>query len=149
MASIVLAELGIALQLLLRLGDGLLGRGVEGVALLPEELPVAQEGAGGLLPAQHGAPLVIEHGQVPPGVDDPAPVVAEQRLGGGADAQPLLQLLAAAHGDPGALGGEALHMVLLLLQQETPGSAAAWRRWSWPVFLNSPSRMFWIFSQMA
>ena len=63
------------------------------------------------------APLVIELGQVPPGVDDVGVVLAEERLGGGPDAQPVLQLLAAAHGDPGALGGEALHVVLLFLEQ--------------------------------
>ena len=46
-----------------------------------------------------------------------APVLAEERLAGGADAQPLGQLLAAADGDPGALGREARDVVLLLLQQ--------------------------------
>ena len=96
---------------------GLLLGGVHGVALLPEELPVAEEGAGGLLPAEDAAPLVIELGQVPPGVDDVGVMLAEEGLGGGADGQAVLQLLAAAHGDPGALGGEALHMVLLLLEQ--------------------------------
>ncbi len=96
---------------------GLFLGGVHGVALLPQELPVAQEGAAGLLPAQDGAPLVVQLGQVPVGVDDVLVVLAEQGLGGGTDAVALLQLLAAAVGDPGALGGEALHMVLLLLEQ--------------------------------
>ena len=44
-------------------------------------------------------------------------VLTEQRLRGGADAVPLLQLFAAAHGHPGALRRKALHMVLLLLEQ--------------------------------
>ena len=44
-------------------------------------------------------------------------VLAKERLRGGADAHTLLQLLAAAHGDPGALGGKALDVVLLLLQE--------------------------------
>ena len=44
-------------------------------------------------------------------------MLAEQCLGGGPDGVALLQLFAAAHGDPCALGGEAFHMVLLLLQQ--------------------------------
>ena len=96
---------------------GLFLGGVHGVALLPQELPVAQEGAAGLLPAQDGAPLVVQLGQVPVGVDDVLIVLAEQGLGGGADAVALLQLLAAAVGHPGALGGEALHVVLLLLEQ--------------------------------
>ena len=51
------------------------------------------------------------------GVDDVFVVFAEQGLAGGADAVAFLQLLTAAIGDPGALGGEALHVVLLLLQQ--------------------------------
>ena len=46
-----------------------------------------------------------------------APVLAEQRLAGGADAQPLGQLLAAADGDPRALGREALNVVFFLLKQ--------------------------------
>ena len=115
--QVVLAEVGVDVEHALGLGDGLLGGGVHGVALLPQELPVAQEGAGGLLPAQDGAPLVVELGQVPVGVDDVGIVLAEQGLRGGPDAVALLQLLRAAVGHPGALGGEALHVVLLLLEQ--------------------------------
>ena len=96
---------------------GLLFGGVHGMALLPQELPVAQEGAAGLFPAQDRAPLVVQFGQVPVGVDNVLVVLAEQGLRGGTDAVALLQLLAAAVGDPGALGGEALHVVLLLLEQ--------------------------------
>ena len=44
-------------------------------------------------------------------------VLAEQSLGSGADAQPLLQLFAAAMGDPGHFGSKAFHMVLFLVQQ--------------------------------
>ena len=115
--QVVLAEIGVDVEHALGLGDGLLGGGVHGVALLPQELPVAEEGAGGLLPPQDGAPLVIQLGQIPVGVDDVGVVLAEQGLGGGADAVALLQLLRAAHGHPGALGGKALHVVLLLLEQ--------------------------------
>ena len=115
--QVLLAEAGVAFQLVLGLLNGLLGSGVEGVALLPQKLPVAQEGAAGLLPPQDAAPLIVLHRQIPPGVNDILKVVAKQGLGGGPDAQLLLQLLRSAHGDPGALGGEALHMVLLLLQQ--------------------------------
>ena len=115
--QVVLTEVGVDVEHLLGFGNGLLGGGVHGVALLPQELPVAQEGAGGLLPPQHGAPLVVQLGQIPVGVDDMGVVLAEQGLGGGADAVPLLQLLTAAVGHPGALGGEALHVILLLLEQ--------------------------------
>ena len=113
----VLADVGVYLEHLPRLVQSLLGGGVDGVTLLPEELASAQEGAGGLLPAEHAAPLVVETGQVAPGVDYVAPVLAEQRLAGGADAQPLGQLLAAADGDPRALGREALNVVFFLLKQ--------------------------------
>ena len=113
----IFAEIGIQIQHLLRERLGLLGGGVHGVPFLPQKLPVAQEGATGFLPAQHAAPLVILHGQVTVGLNHLGEVVAEQRLGSGTDAVALLQLLVAAHGHPGALGSEALHMVFLLLQQ--------------------------------
>ena len=51
------------------------------------------------------------------GVDDVGVVLTEQGLGGGADAVALLQLVPAAVGHPGALGREALHVVLLPLEQ--------------------------------
>ena len=44
-------------------------------------------------------------------------MIAEQRLRGGTHAEPLLELLGAAHSDPGHLGGKALDVILLLLQE--------------------------------
>ena len=111
------AEVGIAVELLLGLGDGLLRRLMDGMALLPPELPGPQEGAGGLFPADDGAPLVIQHGQLPIALQHVVPMVAEHGLRGGAEGQTLLQLLAAAHGDPGHLRGEALYQLALLFQQ--------------------------------
>ena len=111
------AEIGVAVQLLLRLGNGLLSGLVDGVALLPPELTGAQEGTGGLFPPDDGAPLVIEHGQLPVALQHIVPVVAEHGLRGGPEGQTLLQLLAAAVGDPGHLRGEALHQLPLLFQQ--------------------------------
>ena len=113
----IFQEVGVDVQHLLGLCPSLLGVGVHGVALLPQELPVAEEGAGGFLPAEDGAPLVVELGQVPVGVDDVFIVFTEQGLRGGADAVTLLQGVAAAVGDPGALRGKALHVVLFLLEQ--------------------------------
>ena len=113
----VFAHVGVAVQLLLRLGLGLGGRLVDGVALLPPELAAPQERAGGLLPADDGAPLVVQHGQLTVAVQHVAPVVAEHSLGRGAEGQTLLQLFAAAMGDPGYLRGEAGHQLTLLLQQ--------------------------------
>ena len=46
-----------------------------------------------------------------------APMIAEQRLGGRADAQTLGQLLTAADGDPRTFRRKALDMILLLLEQ--------------------------------
>lgn len=88
-----------------------------GVALLPQKLSGAQEGTGGFLPAHHGTPLVVNPGQIPVGVDVLGVEITEQRLRGGAHAHALLQGLQAAVGHPGHLGGESLHVVLLLLQQ--------------------------------
>ena len=113
----VLAEIGIAPQLLLRLRLGLSSGLMDGVTLLPPELTGAQEGTGGLFPAHDGAPLIVQHGQLPPAVQHVGPVVGEHGLGGGPDAQPLLQLAVAAHGDPGHLRSEALDQLPFLLQQ--------------------------------
>ena len=113
----MLAEIGVAVQLLLGLGLGLLGGLVDGVALLPPELAGAQEGAGGLFPPHHAAPLVVQHGQVAVALQHMGKVVAEQRLAGGAHSQALLQRLAAAHRYPGHFGGKALHQLGLLFQQ--------------------------------
>ena len=111
------AEIGVAVQLLLSLGNGLLGGLVDGVALLPPELTGSQEGTGGLFPPDDGAPLVIEHGQLPVALEHIVPVVAEHGLGGGPEGQALLQLLAAAVGDPGHLRGKALYQFPFLFQQ--------------------------------
>ena len=115
-SQILLTELGVDVQHLLGLDDGLLGGGVDGVTLLPQELTGAQERTGGLFPTYHADPLVVQLGQVAVGMDDIGEVLAEQGLGGGTHAQALLQLLAAAEGDPSHLGSEALYVILLLLQ---------------------------------
>ena len=55
----VAEEVSVAVELLHRLSLRLLGGLVDGVALLPPELARTQERAGGLLPADDGAPLVV------------------------------------------------------------------------------------------
>ena len=85
------------------LGLALLGGGVRGVALLPEELRGAQEGPGDHLPAHHVRPLVDEHRQVPVRLDPLRVHRADDRLARGADREPLLELLVPAVGDPGDL----------------------------------------------
>ena len=111
------AEIGVAVELLLRFCHSLLSGLVDGVALLPPEFPAAQEGTGGLFPADHGAPLVIEHGQLPVGLQHTVPVVAEHGLRGGSEGQALFQLVATAHGDPSHLGGETVDQFAFLFQQ--------------------------------
>ena len=113
----LLIEVGVDIQHALCLLLGLLGRGVERMALLPEEFSGAEERAGGLLPPYDGNPLVIELREVSPGVDCIGPVVTEQRLRGGADTEPLIEFLLAAHGDPGDFRGKTFDMVLLFLEQ--------------------------------
>ena len=116
-AQVVLGKIGVAVQLLLGLGLGLLGGLVDGVTLLPPELTGAQERAGGFLPADNAAPLVVQHRQVAVGVQHMAEMVAEHRLAGGAHRKALLQRVAAAGGDPGDLGRKAVDQLALLLQQ--------------------------------
>ena len=113
----VFKEVGIAAKLLHGLVLGFLGGLVDGVSLLPPELAAPQEGTGGLLPADDAAPLVIEHGKLPVGLEGIGPEVGEHGLGGGAEGQALFQLLVAAMGDPGHLGREALDQLALLLEE--------------------------------
>ncbi len=76
-------------------------------------------------------------------------VLAEQRLGGGTYAQLLGQLLAAAHRNPGALGGEALYVVLLLLEQALGYEHGHGNDCVCPVSLNFLSSAAWMFPQIA
>ena len=115
--KILLVEVRVDVQHALGLFDGFLCRGVQGMALLPQEFTGTQERTGGLLPAHDADPLVIEFRQVAVGLDDVLPVVAEQGLGCRTDAQALFELLTAADGDPGALGREAFDVVLLFVEE--------------------------------
>ena len=56
-------EISIAVQLLLGFMLCFLGGLVNGMAFLPPELAAAQEGTGGLLPADYRTPLVVKHGK--------------------------------------------------------------------------------------
>ena len=99
---------------------GLLGGGVDGVALLPEKLRGAQEWARDLLPAKDVAPLVDQDGQVAVALD-PVPVeVTDDALRRRPDRQRLLELLPAPYRHPGQLRVEALD-VLCLFPQEALG----------------------------
>src|SRR4051794_27655006 len=89
---------------------------MDGMALLPEELRGAQEGAGHLLPAQYVAPLGDQDGKVAIALDPVAVKVADDALGGRTDREPLLQLLAPPNGHPGKLRIEALDVLGLLLE---------------------------------
>jgi hypothetical protein len=102
-----------ALGLLPGLGRGLM----ECVALLPEKLSRSQERPGSQLPADDVGPLVDEHRQVAVALDLVAIDLADQRLGGRANREPLGQLSVAAMGDPRDLRREALDVLGLLEQQ--------------------------------
>ena len=110
-------EIGIGVQLLLRFLLRLLGSLVDGVAFLPPELTGTQERTGGLFPADDRAPLVIEHGELAVGVQNPGPVVTEHGLGGGTEGKALFQRFAAAHGNPGNLGRKAVDQFAFLFQK--------------------------------
>ena len=115
--EILLADVCVAVQLLLGLSLSLSGGLVDGVTLLPPELTAAQEGTGGLLPAHDAAPLVVLHRQLAVAVQHAGPMVAEHGLAGGADGEALFQLVRAAHRDPRHLRREAIDQLAFLLQQ--------------------------------
>jgi hypothetical protein len=94
----------------------LLGRGMGGVPLLPEELRGAQEEPRAHLPAHDIGPLVDEDGQVTPGAYPLGVHGVDNGLGGRAHHQRLLQLFAAAVRDHGQLRGETLHVLGLFAQ---------------------------------
>ena len=116
-SQIILAEVGIDLELMQSLLTSFCLGGVESMPLLPEKLTAAQERTGRFLPAEHGAPLVIKHGQITPRMNNVAPMIAEQRLRRRTDAQTLRKLLTAADRNPCALRGEALNMILFFLKK--------------------------------
>ena len=121
----LLAKVRIDVEHLLGLLLGLLLGGVGGMALLPQKLARAQEGARAHLPAHHVAPLVAHQGQVAVGVDPVLIGIPDDGLGGGADDQLLLEFGGGVHldvaavlggteavvGDDGTLLGEALDML--------------------------------------
>ena len=72
---------------------------------------VRRNSAGPQLPAHDVAPLVQQQGQVAVALDPLGHVLAEDRLAGGAHDDGLVQLLAAAVGDDGQLGAEALDVL--------------------------------------
>ncbi len=98
------------------LGPGLLGRCVDGVALLPEELRGAQEGPRHFLPAQDVAPLVYEDWEVAVALDPVLVEVADDALARRPDGEPLLQHLPPPYRHPRELRVEALDVLGLLLQ---------------------------------
>ena len=88
----------------------------EGSQTLPAP-PQPFERASGFFPANHAAPLIVQHRQVTVRMQHMAEMVAEHRLAGGAHRKALLQRVAAAGGDPGDLGRKAVDQLALLLQQ--------------------------------
>ncbi len=88
-----------------------------GVGLVPEELPAAEEGAGGLrLVPVDVAGLVHPQGEVGVGPDPDLEHRVDGRLRRRPEEEPPLQLVVPAHGDPEDLGAEPLDVILLLLE---------------------------------
>mmetsp|Transcript_59658 Transcript_59658/g.141135 ORF Transcript_59658/g.141135 Transcript_59658/m.141135 type:complete len:405 (+) Transcript_59658:792-2006(+) len=100
------------------LSQRLFACGVGGVPFLPQELASADEGGGVLeFPANHIAPLVEFEGEVSVRPDPVGEVGVHDRLRSGADGDGFLQVGLARLCDPGNFCGEALDVLLLLLQR--------------------------------
>ncbi len=84
---------------------------MRGVPLLPEELARAQEKPGAQLPPDDVRPLVEQQWEVPVALRPLRHVLADDGLAGRPDHYGLFQLLAAAVGDDGELGAEALDVL--------------------------------------
>ena len=112
----VLGELAVAVEHGVDLLGCLAVELMKGVALLPEELGGAQEESRAMFPAHHVAPLVDLHREIAPRVDPVGVHGADDRLAGRPHREALLEVLAAATGDPRDLRIEALDVVRLLLQ---------------------------------
>ena len=95
----------------------LLCRRMGRVSLLPQKFAAPQERTRRLLPAHHGAPLVIYLRQIPVGLHFILIKIAEKRLRGRAHAQSLLQRLESAVCHPRNLRRKALNVILLLFQK--------------------------------
>ena len=115
--EVLFAEVAVNAQHLHRLFLRLFGSGMDGVALLPEELGRAQERAGRLLPAHDGAPLVVFERQIAPALHPLGIHRAENRLARRADRQTLGQRLGAALRDPRHFRRKALDVIRFLEQQ--------------------------------
>ena len=87
-------------------------------------------------PAHHRAPLVCTSWAGPPGLHPLGIHGAEQGFAGGADGQPLLQFLSAALGDPGHLGGKALHTCSASLSSRLSRISMGKYTFLWPVALK-------------
>jgi hypothetical protein len=128
-AEAFLREVAIDFEHLERLVARLVGGGMRGVALLPEELAGAQEHARAHFPADDVGPLVDQHRQVAPRLDPARERGANDHFGGRADDQRLFELglgvgdqaavsvgLEAVVRDDGHFLGEPVDVLGLLLE---------------------------------
>ena len=118
-------DLGVDAEHAQRLGHGVVGVGMGGVALLPQELGRAEEQPGSQLPAHDVGPLVDEQ-RAGRGTsrDPPAVHLADHRLAGRPDDERLLQLVAAGVGDDRQLGAEPLDVLGLALRGSSSGMSS-------------------------
>ena len=123
-----LGEVAVDLEHAQHLRLAVLGGGVGGVALLPEELGGAQEGPRHHLPAHDVRPLVDEHRQVAVRLDPLRVHRADDRLAGRPDGEALLELLVPAVRHPGDLRARSPRRARPPSAAGSPGSAAGSRR---------------------
>ena len=88
--QILLTEVGVYLQHLLRTLFRFSGCLVYGMSLLPEEFTGAQERTGFLLPPDHAAPLVVKSGQIFIGMHILRIKITEERFGGRSNTKALI-----------------------------------------------------------
>lgn len=85
---------------------------MESVAFLPVEFGGSEERAGALFPSEHGYPLVVEHRQIPVGLEFVLEKIAEQEFGSRTDGERFFEGFPSSDGDDGEFRRESFHMVL-------------------------------------
>ena len=115
--GLVLGKISINLEHLLRFRLRLFSRGVRSVPFLPIKLRRAQEQLRAQFPPHDAVPYVDQHRKIAIGFDPFCVHVPDDGLGGRPHDEWFLQLLPSADGHHRQLWGEALHMILFLLEE--------------------------------
>ncbi len=111
------SKIGVDVDHLRGFGEGFVGVGVSGVALLPQKLGGPQKGAGSQLPAHHVRPLVVQKGQVAVRLHPLAVHLADDRFRSRTDGQGFLELFAPGVRDHRELRRKALDVARFTLEK--------------------------------